>query len=75
MLEHYFGDPAPQVMQARHGELLAMAERARRGAADSAHPARWNRRVLAGLGARLIAIGQQLERAAGAHRQELGRWL
>ncbi len=73
MLEHYFGDLAPQVMQARHGELLAMAEREHRIAADPAHQARWSRRMLAGLGTRLIAVGQLLAHAGDARHPDLGQ--
>lgn len=53
-MEYSFGGLAPQVTEARQGELLAIAERERRGAAGRARPARWNWRVLAGFGARLI---------------------
>lgn len=55
MMEYSFGELAPQVTEARHGELLAMAERERRGATGRVCPARWSWRVLATFGARLLA--------------------
>lgn len=74
MLEHHFGHLALQVEEARHAELLAMAERERRSAPDPDRRAP-RRRMLAGLGTWLVAMGQYLEHARGVHRSELGRWL
>ncbi len=67
MLDHYFAEMAMQVSQVRHAELLALAEQERQWAAGVMRPARWHRRLLATLGARLIATGQRLERVGGAH--------
>ncbi len=66
MLDHYFADMAAQASQVRHAELLAMADRERQWAAGAIRPARRRRRLLAALGARLIAAGQHLERRGGA---------
>lgn len=75
MLEHHFGHLALQVEEARHAELLAMAEHERRGAPALVRPERRGRRVLGRLGAWLVAAGEYLEHAADVRRPELSRWL
>lgn len=67
MLEHHFLMIAAEALPARYYELQAQAERERRWAAGSERPARWQKRVLAALGARLIALGSHLERAGAGH--------
>ena len=67
MLEHHFLEMAAESLPTRHHEMLAQAERERRWAAGTERPARWQKRVLVALGARLIAMGRRLVGAGAGH--------
>jgi hypothetical protein len=64
MLDHHLFHLGLHVEQARHAELLAMAEKERRAAPGIPRSPDWRQRMLAGLGAHIIAMGQRLARAA-----------